>query len=84
MKKFVWFYLVAVMCTACSSRFSTNAEHQYLASRNGENLIIPSPLSDENISHFYDLPAQNQDAHVSVEPPTTPRSGLNHVEEKGT
>lgn len=68
MKKLV-FVVLALLLTACSSRYSSNGEHLYLKSRNGEGLQVPPPLTRSNISTFYDLPPQNQSAVVSIAPP---------------
>jgi uncharacterized lipoprotein len=55
--------------SACSSHYSSNGETVYLQSRNGDKLEVPAPLGNANVSYFYDLPPQNQDAHVSIAPP---------------
>lgn len=55
---------------ACSSRFDNSGEQRYLSSRNGMQLVVPSPLTTENIGYFYNLPAQTQDARVTIQPPT--------------
>ena len=68
MKKIVIAVLVLLL-SACSAQYTSNGEQQYLKSRNGVNLVVPPPLTSTNISHFYDLPSQNQDAKVSIEPP---------------
>lgn len=55
---------------ACSSYYANNADQRYLKSQNGTNLVIPSPpLTSNNMSHFYDLPNQMQNASVSIRPP---------------
>ncbi len=56
--------------TACSSYYSSNAETNYLKSRNGPDLVVPPPMTKANMGYFYNLPPQNQDARVSIEPPT--------------
>ena len=63
--------VVSLLLSACSAQYTSNGEQQYLKSRNGVNLVIPPPLTSANISHFYDLPPQNQDAQVSIEPPVS-------------
>jgi uncharacterized lipoprotein len=68
-KKLSCVVLAALALSACSSRYSSNGESLYLQSRNGVNLDVPPPLTSANISHFYDLPLQTRDAHVSIEPP---------------
>jgi uncharacterized lipoprotein len=58
-----------LMLAGCSAQYTSNGEQQYLHGRNGVNLVVPPPLTSENISHYYDLPPQNQDARIGVEPP---------------
>lgn len=55
---------------ACSSRFDNSGEQRYLSSRNGAQLVVPPALTTTNISYFYTLPAQTQQARVAIEPPT--------------
>ena len=69
MKRIGFIVVALTILTACSAQYTSNGEQLYLKSRNGENLVVPKPLTSENLSHFYDLPSQNQDAHVSVIPP---------------
>lgn len=69
MKKLSCVVLAGLALSACSSRYSSNGEGLYLQSHNGEKLEIPHPLTSSNISNFYDLPPQNQDARVSLAPP---------------
>ncbi len=57
-----------LLLTACS-KYSTNGENLYLQSRNGAKLEIPPPLTRANINDFYNLPVQNQNAMVNIEPP---------------
>ncbi|WP_420324033.1 hypothetical protein [Legionella oakridgensis] len=61
--------LLALLLSSCASYYSSNGEKKYLESRNGPNLVVPPPLTSANISHFYDLPPQNQDPRVRIEPP---------------
>lgn len=61
--------LSCLVLTACSNQYASNGEKYYMHSHNGTELLVPAPLTSSNISHFYDLPAQNQKAAVSVEPP---------------
>jgi uncharacterized lipoprotein len=63
--------VVSLFLSACSAQYTSNGEQQYLKSRNGVSLVVPPPLTSANMSHFYDLPAQNQDAQVSIEPPAS-------------
>jgi len=59
-----------VLLTACVDQYASNGEQQYVYSHNGVIPVVPPPLTAANISNFYDLPAQNQNAKVSVTPPT--------------
>lgn len=68
-KKLSFIVLGLCLLAGCSNRYSSNGENLYLQSRNGVHLDVPPPLTNSNISYFYDLPAQNQDARVSIEPP---------------
>lgn len=63
------FMLIGVLALVGCSRYSSNAETLYLTSRNGEKSAVPPPLTDANISHFYDLPPQTKDPRVSIVPP---------------
>ncbi|KTD57258.1 hypothetical protein [Legionella shakespearei] len=69
MKKLSCVVLVALALSSCNSRYSSGGEHVYLQSRNGVDLDVPKPLTRANISNFYNLPPQNQDARVSIAPP---------------
>ncbi|HHF7345026.1 TPA: hypothetical protein ACPSKE_000897 [Legionella feeleii] len=71
MKKIGFFVLSIMLLTACS-QYASNGEQLYLRSKNGTTVVVPPPLTDSNISHFYDLPPQNQNAQVSIAPPTDP------------
>ena len=55
---------------SCSSHYASNAETNYLKSRNGPELVVPPPMTTANMGYFYNLPAQNEDARVSIKPPT--------------
>lgn len=68
-KKVKLMMVLSVLLTGCSAQYTSNGEQMYLQSRNGVNLVIPTPLTTANISDFYVLPPQNQDARVSVVPP---------------
>lgn len=61
--------LPVLLLTACGGQYTSNGEQHYMQSKNGKDPVIPPPLSGANISHFYDLPAQNQNANVSIKPP---------------
>ncbi|MCL5272071.1 MAG: hypothetical protein M1486_01915 [Gammaproteobacteria bacterium] len=69
MKKLSFIVLASLALSACNSRYTSNGENVYLQSRNGVKVVVPPPLSNANISNFYDLPPQNQDARVSIAPP---------------
>ena len=69
MKKIRIIMVLSVLLKGCSAQYTSNGEQQYLQSKNGVNLVVPSPLTTANISDFYVLPPQNQDARVSVVPP---------------
>ena len=69
MKKLSFIVLAVLVVSACSNRYSSTGEGLYLKSHNGEPLDVPPPLTSSNISHFYDLPVQNQDPKVSIAPP---------------
>ncbi|MCC5013965.1 MULTISPECIES: hypothetical protein [unclassified Legionella] len=71
MKKIGFLVLSIMLLTACS-QYASNGEQLYLRSKNGTTVVVPPPLTDSNISHFYDLPPQNQNAQVSIAPPTDP------------
>ena len=57
-----------LVLTGCS-KYSSNGENVYLQSHNGQKIEVHSPLTSSNISNFYDLPEQTQNAKVSIEPP---------------
>ena len=61
--------VLSCLLMACSAQYTSNGEQHYLESRNGVKPVIPPPLSSANISDFYDLPPQPQDARVSIKPP---------------
>lgn len=69
-KKIAFLFISALLLAACS--LTSTGEKHYLQSRNGVPITVPPPLTDANISHFYDLPQQNQNALVSVTPPSDP------------
>ncbi len=69
MKKIRFLTVISLLLTACSAQYTSNGEQQYLHSRNGVNLVVPPPLTTTNMSHFYDLPSQPQNAQVSIDPP---------------
>lgn len=61
--------LSLILLSACSSRYASNAETQYLKSRNGNALVVPPPMTNTNISHFYDLTQGRENVMVSIIPP---------------
>ena len=60
---------LAWLVVACSSVNLIQGDQRYFKSRNGPGVVVPPPLTESNISHFYDLPPQPQDAAVSILPP---------------
>ncbi|AWN73368.1 hypothetical protein LEAN103870_15610 [Legionella anisa] len=70
MKKLGFIVFFVLLFSGCS-RYASNGEHLYLSSRNGPQLDVPPPLTRTNISSFYDLPQQNQNAQVSIAPPVS-------------
>lgn len=69
MKKLSYVVFASLALSACSSRYASHGEASYLQSRNGVTLEVPPPLTNVNVSHFYDLPSQNEDARVAIKPP---------------
>ena len=69
MKKISFLFLVSVFLVACKS-YTSNGEKNYLQSRNGMLVVVPPQLTNENISHFYDLSSLHQDPLVSITPPS--------------
>jgi hypothetical protein len=67
--KLIYICIASLLAIGCTSRYASNGENQYMKSKNGQNLVIPSPLSSDMISHFYDLPEQAQNSVVSITPP---------------
>lgn len=68
-KRLSFIIVAALALCACSGKYASNGENLYLKSRNGEKLEVPPPLTRANISDFYNLPPQNEDARVSIAPP---------------
>ncbi len=79
MKKIVTIFVFLQALSGCallpSAEFSSNDTHEYLHSRNGKNLGINRPLTDSNISNFYQLPNQTKPAKISIKPPVIPAEG---------
>jgi uncharacterized lipoprotein len=68
-KKLSFIVCIGLVISACSERYSSSGESLYLKNRNGPELIVPTPLTKENMSNFYNLPPQNQYARVRITPP---------------
>lgn len=68
MQKLVVMGVLLGLLSACSS-YTSRGEQLYVSSHNGPHLVVPPPLGSENINHFYDLPAQNQNVKVDINPP---------------
>lgn len=68
-KKIGLLLILPWLLISCSSHYASNAEHEYLKSRNGPELVISLPMIKDNIGYFYMLPPQNLDARVSIKPP---------------
>ncbi len=60
----------SLLASACNMRYASNGENQYMQAQSSPSLVIPPPLNGANISHFYDLPPQTQNADVSILPPS--------------
>lgn len=69
MKKLSFIFLTIIMLTACTTKYASNGENLYLRSKNGVFVTVPAPLTSEYISHFYDLPSQDQSPLVNSAPP---------------
>lgn len=68
MQKNIIILLLSLLLVSCSN-FPSQAEQLYLENTNGAKLVVPHPLTDANISHFYTLPVQEQNPRVSTLPP---------------
>lgn len=68
-KKMSFIVLAGLALSACSDKYSSSGESLYLQSRNGVKVAVPYPLTTENMSSFYDLPLQTQDARIRIAPP---------------
>jgi hypothetical protein len=67
-KSFVLIASIAIF-SACTSRYASNGENIYMNSYNSSSLVISPPLTEGNLSHFYDLPALDKRVNVRIEPP---------------
>lgn len=71
-KKTVVMLVLALLATACSSRYASNGENVYMKSQNGPFMAVPPPLFKGSISHFYDLSTQpTENVNVDITPPDT-------------
>jgi uncharacterized lipoprotein len=72
-KKILVLLASSCMLSAClewePTDYASNDKKQFLKSKNGAAPVVPKPLTSSNISDFYNLPDQNQNAKVSVDPP---------------
>ena len=73
LKKISIVLMVLSTLTGCgllpSAEFSSNDKHEYLHSKNGKNIVVNPPLTDANMSDFYQLPNQTKPAKISIKPP---------------
>lgn len=73
LKKVITIFMVLPTLAGCgllpSGEFSSNDKHQYLHSKNGQNIVVNRPLTDSNMSDFYQLPNQTKPAKISIKPP---------------
>lgn len=69
-KRCLCMVLPLFLVSGCGAQYTSNGEQHYMQSKNGRDPVISPPLTGDNISHFYDLPPQNQKASVSIIPPT--------------
>ncbi len=75
LKKIITIFILAQGLIGCSlmsstGEFASNNKTEYLHSRNSQGLLISKPLSDANISDFYQLSNQTtQVTGISIKPP---------------
>lgn len=70
LKKLCCSFVLIGLLGGCTSQFATNGEKLYMYSKNGPGVNIPPPLTDANISPFYNLPTRdNRNLGVSIAPP---------------
>ncbi len=69
MKQVLLILLSCLSLSACSTYYSSNGDENYKKAKNGPQLVVPSPLTQQNISGFYELPPQPDDPDVSIKPP---------------
>lgn len=68
MKKLSLVVFVLVGLTSCAQYLKNNNDLS-MRSRNGTKLVVPPPLTSDQISSYYDLPTQYQAAQISLAPP---------------
>lgn len=61
------------LISACSTHYTSNAEHEYLTSRQGPVVQVPAPLTKQDFSQYYVLPTPKGDPNVSIVPPIDKR-----------
>jgi uncharacterized lipoprotein len=59
---------VCFVLSSCSS-LSLRGDNLYKNSVNGPNIQVPPPLSQAEISHFYDLPQVSATGETDLMPP---------------
>lgn len=64
------FSLFIVLLVSCTTKYATNGENIYLRADNGASLVVPAPLTTDNISHYYDLPQRPENPRVDISLPT--------------
>ena len=69
MQKYIVIISLILLVASCNANFMNNADKYYLFSANGRNLVVSPPLTNSNISHFYDLPQQNKQLYTDIKPP---------------
>ena len=69
-KNVVYCAVLSCLLVSCTTRFATNGEKLYLKSQNGPGVKVNPPLTNTNISPFYNLPSQQSGVKpVSIAPP---------------
>lgn len=61
--------VLGALMSGCASHYASNADRDYLKAHNGPALQIPSPLSHQEVTHYYDLPSPTGPGGVSIVPP---------------
>jgi hypothetical protein len=52
----------------CAVPYPSNDAKAYLKSQNGPRLVVPSPMQQDEISSFYDLPNAEGNKRVNISP----------------